>query len=520
MVGNLKRVKVFSDWEYDSLTNVNYLARATTEMKDNVYRNIEFVDSDYDYAIVFNYPQEPIYCVEENVIGMLMEPPEILDQLYQNRPIGKVPGVGKMFSFCFGTEYEAAPGLAFSLVVPFVTNNRYHRRKVDTKPAIMMICSDKEMTPWQVKRRQVFKALLETDFDIDFYGRFMSEEDPRCKGTIPRLGKEKIFKNYDICIDFENSEYGAITDKFYDPVLCNVFPVSNAKQLLAHVLPESFFLIDWDLTVPEIVEKIKEITECSYKELNYRYPFLMSVKQDILCGDMNMINWIWKKVTEMDLEEIECNNLKVLIRSESGSDHYVVHEILDGMDSYGIEGRPNNIIVDIGANIGIFTVYAATLNADSKIISYEPEDENFLILGKNIHLSGIEDRVEIRKIAISDSIGDIYLDGNSGLTKTSKESGSQKVSCITLDELFKIHNLTEVDILKVDIEGGEYDMFKNVSDNVLKVIKYIAMEVHWPTQETISILFKALEKFHYVNFVPTEGDPTGSGMMYAELRPL
>src|SRR5690606_22774483 len=100
-----------------------------------------------------------------------------------------------------------------------------------------MIVSNKVFTPFHARRREVLAALLESDAEIDFYGRGLSGPDPRIKGEIPPFGKGEVIIQYSQCIDFENSPHSAVTDKFFDAVLAGATPVTNAT-ILRRLLPD------------------------------------------------------------------------------------------------------------------------------------------------------------------------------------------------------------------------------------------------------------------------------------------
>lgn len=288
---SVKRVKLFGDWDKTSMEMVDLLRSRTTGMIDNYYLDMEFVDKDYTHAVVFNYPREEIECPAENVIGLILEPPEILDYHMPDRIRGEVPGVGRMYSFCGWNGYDIADSLGFATVSPATDDIMPYQKP----KRAMMIVSNKVITRYHHMRQAVYARLLQTDLEIDFYGRGMNNPDPRCKGEIPSYGKAEIFKDYAMCIDFENAP-GCITDKFFDPTLCNTFPISNAISGKLHL--DGYFWISLNEDTNFIVEQIHGAIAVPQVELIKRTTYLLYNKQEILQGSMNLTRWIWERLNE------------------------------------------------------------------------------------------------------------------------------------------------------------------------------------------------------------------------------
>lgn len=275
------KVGVFNDWgqSFDQIMWIFNRVHSPL-FCNNKYKNIEFVENGYDYAVVFNFPVEEILCPQENVIGLVLEPPEILDLLYKNRPRVTVPGVGRMYAFCSGTEFPEALGIGLPTAAPISS-------PVKGEHSACMFVSNKMFTPYHSIRHTVANALRDSDLNIVFYG-WGSENQ------IPVYTKDAIIKDYTFCIDFENSPHNAITDKFFDPILVETFPITNAKVLFEIAHQDSFFYIDFSLPVEKIVSSISDIINLSDEELERRKHGLLQTKNFIRYGHMSILEWIWK----------------------------------------------------------------------------------------------------------------------------------------------------------------------------------------------------------------------------------
>ena len=144
--------------------------------------------------------------------------------------------------------------------------------------------------------------------------------------------------------------------------------------------------------------------------------------------------------------------------------------------------EPGDVVVDCGANIGIFTRYAYEMGA-SKVISFEPEPSNYRCLIKNI--SNKPDNLYNK--AVSNKIGSttLYLDKNAGGHSIIKEDINNTKSgayintpCVSLDHLFDTKMVTEINFLKVDVEGAELEVFEGISDLNLSRVNKIVIEYH------------------------------------------
>lgn len=195
------------------------------------------------------------------------------------------------------------------------------------------------------------------------------------------------------------------------------------------------------------------------------------------------------------------NDLKLALRSqqEVGCAEYIIKEIFRS-GAYvrpGFELSSTDTVVDIGGNIGVFSLWAAPQVA--RVISVEPTAaidclENSLALNK------IEN-VSIVRQAVSDRSGTIEMlqyPGFNAVTHLAtftpsfwgqrliklfyrKETEApQRITCpcAPLEEILDAQNADQVDFLKVDCEGGEYAVFNSISDSTLARISRIGMEYH------------------------------------------
>jgi FkbM family methyltransferase len=140
------------------------------------------------------------------------------------------------------------------------------------------------------------------------------------------------------------------------------------------------------------------------------------------------------------------------------------------------------IIVDIGANIGCFSLYAWSKNQRAKIFAVEPEANNFSILKDNVHINHADLNISCLNFALSGDGGlqKLYLDKetNSGKNSFFGHGRYMEVESLSLEHLFTYAKIDYCDLLKIDIEGGEYDVLYKSNDEIFHKISNIILEWH------------------------------------------
>lgn len=122
----------------------------------------------------------------------------------------------------------------------------------------------------------------------------------------------------------------------------------------------------------------------------------------------------------------------------------------------GISGSTGGLMVDVGANMGYFSLLWAGSNPTNRVVSIEPVSRNIDMIRKNIDLNGLGDRITVMPVAASNRRGMSSFDegsaaetGHGGLTMTLSPSSS-KITTIMLDDYFD-----DIDVLKIDVEGAD-----------------------------------------------------------------
>lgn len=138
------------------------------------------------------------------------------------------------------------------------------------------------------------------------------------------------------------------------------------------------------------------------------------------------------------------------------------------------------VIIDAGANVGYSSVWFSNKFKEATIIAIEPEKRNFEVLQANIknwkNITPLE-----AAIWSSDSpiwIKDTKKKSWSFETTAKQESNSESVFGISIPSLLKKYSLDKIDILKIDIEGAEGELFGKNTDDWLDLVSCVMIETH------------------------------------------
>lgn len=180
-------------------------------------------------------------------------------------------------------------------------------------------------------------------------------------------------------------------------------------------------------------------------------------------------------------------------------------------DEYNIriKGQPSYII-DGGANIGLFAIYIKNRYPDAQIICIEPDPENFKLLEQNL---APYPGVHCMQYGIWDKdtrlrVYDKFDSGKWGMVvEEDLEKGT--INSITIDTLIRKYQLPHVDVLKLDIETSEKQLFSNVDIPWLNSVGMMIVELHDRMEPGCSkAFFDALSRSNKPYAYSTQGENT------------
>ena len=189
------------------------------------------------------------------------------------------------------------------------------------------------------------------------------------------------------------------------------------------------------------------------------------------------------------ISSLAWNNKKIYYRTSS-SDMMLIYEILlkskYKREYYFPEELKPKVIFDIGGNIGITSIYLASLFPEALIYAFEPLKENFEILKKNtiqfknieVFNFGLGAKNGSFKLYLSDdkeNYGGVsfYSEGEGNMSEPYTECEVKNVNDVIQDL-----GITAVDLIKIDTEGAEYDILTSFKHEFLKKTSWITGELH------------------------------------------
>lgn len=147
--------------------------------------------------------------------------------------------------------------------------------------------------------------------------------------------------------------------------------------------------------------------------------------------------------------------------------------------------RPGDVFLDVGANIGYFSLVAGTMNPELTVVAFEPVKELFASLKDNIQINGIRNI-----IAVNAALGEvndeeeIFISGadNRGMSSFRQPENfagkKEKVKILRTDDWFKSFALPKVDLIKIDTEGSELAVLKGMKGILEQFKPLIIVEIN------------------------------------------
>lgn len=142
--------------------------------------------------------------------------------------------------------------------------------------------------------------------------------------------------------------------------------------------------------------------------------------------------------------------------------------------------KSGDVVLDIGANVGVFSLFAAKKGA-GKIYAFEPLQQNLKLLKRNFKENNLPGSVIIQA-AVTDKTGRAqFYPGKSDPHGSLLKEGFGKnieVPTLSLESIFQKYHLKKVDFLKIDAEGSEGKIILSTPPEVWKKIRKISLEYH------------------------------------------
>lgn len=218
----------------------------------------------------------------------------------------------------------------------------------------------------------------------------------------------------------------------------------------------------------------------------------------------------------------DLNKRKLAVDLRDEADRSVFNEIFKYKEYRIAEEAIKNArhpILDIGAHAGFFSLYCHVQNPKAKIFALEPEPENFKFLQKNLKMNKVR-TVKSELAAMGGASGKRRLEltpdsHNHRLLESGRMSKNKsiEVQCYSLADFCGKNKIKKVSLLKMDIEGGEKEVFSGMSPSDFMMVNCIILEYHNNSERT-RIEARLRENGFGVQIFPSHFDKT-MGFLFA-----
>ena len=174
-----------------------------------------------------------------------------------------------------------------------------------------------------------------------------------------------------------------------------------------------------------------------------------------------------KMIEKFKPDIIDIFGFKMILDKKDESGHSIIN--LKELDLFKKHIKLGDVVVDVGANIGFYTLlFASLVGPTGKVIAFEPVKENFELLSKNIDLNKLNN-VELHQNAVGSYNSKVKMKLSESIGRHQiSENGDYEVECVRLDDCIKF-----ADFVKIDVEGYETNVLigmKNLLSQKLTII--------------------------------------------------
>ncbi len=197
--------------------------------------------------------------------------------------------------------------------------------------------------------------------------------------------------------------------------------------------------------------------------------------------------------------------------------YFLEERVLNQWSKYA---STSQLILDVGANAGIYSLAAAAANHTSSVHSFEPTPAIAAHLADTIQFNGLNSRIRVHQCAVAAESGKAHLNfflgehaDNEGMNFVSEQrrnADSLEVTTVSLDDFCAEHGYGKIDLLKIDVQGNEPQVLAGARQLIARrAVSTLFFELNWasegqvdcPAEKSVSILKSAGYKF---------ADPNGS----------
>ena len=172
---------------------------------------------------------------------------------------------------------------------------------------------------------------------------------------------------------------------------------------------------------------------------------------------------VWVRINSSDVD------LAKKIIGKNGGEYDFLSKI-ENIESF-------KCIIDAGANIGLFSIIARKYAPRARIIAIEPDVGNYVMYLKNLGIG--ENDIAIHAGLWNKSCKLVMESRNTGdVGFIVYESDMGNIKAVSMEDIVKNNNISHIDILKMDIEGSEYEVFDETAEKWIDMVGILIVETH------------------------------------------
>lgn len=184
-----------------------------------------------------------------------------------------------------------------------------------------------------------------------------------------------------------------------------------------------------------------------------------------------------------------------------------VFKLLDEILPSDFRQPMGNLIVDVGANEGHWSLYMRSKHPSAPIVAIEPNPVPLELLHKNIESNTVQN-ITVLPVAVCDeagtkefetidnvtSIGSFSIDRGGRPWLTDERINKIKVRCVKLDDVAQLQQARQIDLLKVDVEGAEVEVLEGAKDTLTKTRR---IEIEYGSDKNRGMLLSILSSYGF-----------------------
>lgn len=301
----------------------------------------------------------------------------------------------------------------------------------------------------------------------------------------------KYKKLFDIVYD-ENENKITFTYVGDNPkeILISIKDIDSHTCIYSYKSYVSFGSQTWVIPLPKHVIDFKN-------DINFGGFLIQYFENDIEIGREE----IFIKKIPIEKIKMDITNTEPIFNNYT---EFFVDKVYDSLDI-----KNKNVVFDIGANVGLFTKFIKTQGA-KKVYCFEPNPTAIKHLHNNFK---DDDSVVLNDFAVSHKDGKIELnidESNSLISSVFTQTNNKlNIDCYSFDTLFKKFNLNKIDLVKIDIEGGEFDIIDNLSEETFNKIDTFLIEYHdFYFTDGMEKVIKLINKLNINGYEVMDATPT------------